>query len=63
MGDEWFKHLIHGIFHSSRHELAHGNKKAANGLAMVGIGILLMPLPIVGLPLILMGIWKMCKSA
>jgi len=61
MPEDWLKHVVDAIGHTSRHEREHGNHNAANGWLMIGLGILFLPIPIIGLPLIGMGIWKLCK--
>jgi hypothetical protein len=62
MAEDWIKHLIHGIGHSARHEREKGHHSAANGWIMIGIGVFLLPIPILGLPLLGFGIWKVCKG-
>jgi hypothetical protein len=61
MGNHWVKHLVHGIAHGAKHERAHGSPGRAAALTMIGIGIVLLPIPIIGLPLLLAGIWKLFK--
>ena len=55
-------HVVHAISHQSQHERKHGNPGRANGLAMIGMGIVLMPLPIVGVPLLVGGLFKAVKG-
>jgi len=62
MSEDFMKHVFEAIGHTARHEREKGNHKKANGWILIGIGILLLPIPIFGLPLIGMGIWKLCKS-
>ena len=61
MSNDWKRHLIHAISHSIRHERAHGNVGTANGLGYIALGIILLPIPIIGVPLLITGIWKICK--
>jgi hypothetical protein len=42
----------------SAHERANGNESKANALACIGFGILFLPIPIIGLPLICYGLYK-----
>lgn len=53
-------HFLHALGHQAQHERKQGNTGRANGLLMIGMGIAFMPIPIVGLPLLVMGL---CKSA
>jgi hypothetical protein len=52
--------LIHAISHEARKQTKQGNHGKATGLALIGFGILTLPVPIIGLPLIALGIWKLC---
>ena len=61
MSNDFFRLLIRGLGNASRQERAHGNHGVADGLVMIGIGIFLLPIPIIGLPLLIMGIWKLFK--
>lgn len=53
--------VLHGLAHGAQHEYKHGNKKVGAGVGLIVIGIALMPIPFFGIPLILMGIWKLCS--
>jgi hypothetical protein len=50
------QHLLHALGHVSRHEREQGHPKRANGLLLIGFGIVTLPIPIIGLPLIVWGI-------
>ena len=54
--------IMHALGHGARHEREKGNSESATGLTMVGIGMALMPIPIVGLPLMLWGGVKAIKG-
>ena len=60
MPDDWTKHLIRAIGLSAHHARQEGNHGLAGGLTLIGLGIITMPIPFIGLPLLL-GVWKMCK--
>jgi hypothetical protein len=59
---------MHGPLHSVVHVLGHESKKLrkegkhgkANGLALIAFGIFLLPFPILGIPLIGVGIYMLC---
>jgi hypothetical protein len=46
----------------ARKERQKGNDGKAAGWMMIGFGILTLPVPILGIPLIAMGIYKLCTS-
>lgn len=56
------KHFVHHLSHQASRERAKGNAEGANGMALIGLGIVLMPIPVIGLPLLVWGIVKLCKS-
>jgi hypothetical protein len=56
-----FQAVIHAIGHESRKQHRQGNHGKATGLALIAVGIFLLPIPIIGIPLIGMGIWKLCS--
>ena len=56
------KHFLHHLSHQASHERAKGNADGANGMALIGLGILLMPIPVIGLPLLVWGIVKLFKN-
>lgn len=62
MSADHMKHFIHSIGHASQHERAKGNKGKANGLLLIGTGMLFLPVPFIGLPLIIWGICLCCSS-
>jgi hypothetical protein len=52
---------IQALGHESRKQHNQGNHDKSAGLSMIAFGIFLLPIPIIGLPLIGFGIWKLCK--
>lgn len=42
-------------------ERQQGKASSANGFAMIAFGILLLPIPVIGIPLIILGIGKLGK--
>lgn len=60
--DPFLHHLAHAIGHQSQHERKHGNSGGANGLAMIVLGIMFLPIPFIGIPLLLIGICKAIKG-
>lgn len=50
--------IIHHLSNHSGNERAKGNHSKANGLACIAFGIFLLPIPIIGLPLIGYGLYK-----
>jgi hypothetical protein len=52
--------LIQAIGVESRRQHKSGNHSKAAGLSLIAFGIFTLPVPIIGIPLILMGIWKLC---
>ena len=53
--------LIHAITHESHRQHKKGNHSKAAGLSLIAFGIFTLPVPIIGLPLIGIGIWKLCS--
>ena len=53
--------VIHGISHVVKEERKKGNDGKAAGWSLIAIGIFTLPVPIIGIPLIAMGIWKLCS--
>jgi hypothetical protein len=51
-------HLVHAIGHGAKHARDKGEHDKANSLILVGIGIVLLPIPILGVPLL---IWGLCR--
>jgi hypothetical protein len=51
--------ILHGLAHGAQHEYRHGNKKVGAGVGLIVAGIALMPIPFIGIPLIIMGICKL----
>lgn len=58
MSHDPMQHVLHALGHSSRHEREKGHTKRANGLILIGMGLVLLPIPIIGLPLI---VWGVCN--
>jgi hypothetical protein len=54
--------VIQAIGHAARKERQKGNHSGATGLMLIGFGIFTLPIPILGIPLIIMGIWKLCSK-
>jgi hypothetical protein len=48
------------IGHMARRERKKGNDGKATGWMLIGFGVVTLPVPIIGLPLIIMGIYKLC---
>ena len=61
MSDNLIHRVAHAVAHQSAHQRKHGDHKAANGLGLIAFGIFTLPIPIIGIPLILMGIWKLMR--
>ena len=53
------KHSIEGLAHASKHARAEGESSKANGLALIGLGFMLIWIPIIGVPLIIWGVVKL----
>jgi len=49
------------IGHMARQERKKGNDSKASGWMLIGFGILTLPVPLIGIPLIFMGIYKLCS--
>ena len=56
-------HMMHALKHQIDREKAKGNTSGANALALIGLGIVLLPVPFIGLPLLIWGIVKSCSSS
>lgn len=54
--------IVQSLGHAARHERKKGNESGATGCALIAFGIFTLPIPILGIPLILMGIWKLCSK-
>jgi hypothetical protein len=55
--------VIQSLGHAARKERQKGNESGATGLGLIAFGIFALPiLPILGIPLIIMGIWKLCSK-
>jgi hypothetical protein len=55
--------LFRAFTQQARVHTNRGEHGKAAGLALIAIGIFTLPVPIIGLPLIGFGIWKLCTSA
>ena len=52
--------VYHAIGHESRKLRKEGKHGKANGLVLITFGIFLLPMPIIGIPLIGIGIYMLC---
>ena len=52
--------LMHVLHNESHRQEKKGNHSKATGLSLITFGIFLLPIPIIGIPLIGIGIWKLC---
>jgi hypothetical protein len=52
------KALLEGLSHAARHEHKKGNHSGGVGLTLIVFGIFTLPIPIIGIPLIVLGIIK-----
>ncbi len=50
------EHVVRHLAKESREAHKAGDSKTASSLMLIGLGILLLPVPILGLPLIICGI-------
>jgi hypothetical protein len=58
----WLNHMLHAVGHQAHHERHAGNTKGANALVLFGVSLLLMPIPIVGIPLMIYSIAKVFST-
>jgi hypothetical protein len=54
--------VIQSLGHAARTERKKGNHNGATGLGLIAFGIFALPFPLLGIPLIIMGIWKLCSK-
>jgi hypothetical protein len=54
--------VIQSLGHAARTERKKGNESGATGLGLIAFGIFALPIPILGIFLISMGIWKLCSK-
>ena len=54
--------VIQSLGNAARKERQKGNENGATGLGLIAFGIFALPIPILGIPLIIMGIWKLCSK-
>jgi hypothetical protein len=54
--------VMQSIGQAARKERLKGNESGATGFGLIAFGVLTLPIPILGIPLILMGIWKLCSK-
>ena len=57
--DNLTKAVLRSVGQVAQRERRQGNHGKANGIVMITFGIFLLPIPIIGLPLILYGIKQM----
>ncbi len=50
--------VLHGLAHAAKHERHEGHPERANALCLIGVGVLFLPIPFIGLPMIGYGIYK-----
>ena len=62
MSQEFLNHLSKHLAHAAGHERSHGNRAGANGLAFLAFGVLLLPIPFIGIPLIVIGLRKLFST-
>jgi hypothetical protein len=53
------KTVIESLGHASRQERRKGNYSRANGLALIAFGIFLLPIPVIGVPMMIAGLVKL----
>ena len=63
MSHDPIKIFTHAIGHQAAHERAKGNTSVANGLGLVATGFVLLPIPFIGIPLLIWGIIKLCQGS
>ena len=54
--------FLHGLIHAAKHERDKGNKERSKGLLLAGLGIIAMPIPFIGLPLLAAGVTKAVRA-
>jgi hypothetical protein len=54
--------VIQSLGNAARKERQKGNHNGATGLMLIAFGICTLPIPILGIPLIISGICKMCSK-
>jgi len=59
--DPFWRSVFQSIGQSARRERRLGNHDKANGLVLIGLGIFLLPIPIIGIPLMIFGFRKLLK--
>lgn len=55
------KEIANHCAKESGHAWREGHKRKASGFALIAFGLVLLPIPFVGLPMIGYGIWKLCR--
>lgn len=48
-------HIMHALGHTIHKEREKGNTETANALGLIGLGIVLLPVPFIGIPLLIWG--------
>lgn len=54
--------VAHTVGHAVKEQREKGNHNTAAGLALLAMGFFLLPIPIVGIPMMIVGIIKLCKG-
>jgi hypothetical protein len=59
-------YAAHAVMHAARKQAAaereKGHPNKASAIMLIGSGLVLLPIPIIGLPLLIWGICKACSS-
>jgi hypothetical protein len=59
--EQFFEDIGHHLAHSPACECMHIDRDGASSLAMMAVGVLTLPFPVIGLPLIVVGIWELVR--
>lgn len=62
MSKSILEQVMHHVAHQAGHARQQGKKDQANAMAMIAFGIFLLPLPIIGVPLLIWGLVKLFSS-
>jgi len=54
--------VIQSLGNAARKERQKGNHDGATGFMLIAFGIFTLPIPILGIPLIIAGICKLCST-
>lgn len=55
-------HIVHAAAHQAHKERHNGNEKCANALTTFGLSLVLMPIPFIGIPLLIRSLIQMCSA-